>query len=482
MNFDSLKKSIAMWKTSLAACAMAVMALTSCNDETSKIGSSLTEGEVNIYTDSLTFDLKAKAIVADNYDSRTGNLLLGNLNVPEYGALNCSFVTRLMCATKLILSDSVKVIDPERVDSCKLVLLMTRGELTGDSLTPQRVRVYNLEKQLPDDITNNFNPEGYFDSSKPLGSASYTASLAGKPDSVFVSGSNNTVPIYIKLPKEFGKKIFSLYKDNPETFSWPQNFAKVFPGFYIDTYFGKGCVSNIDLIGCYIYYNFDARVSTTTDGVTTVKTEKRSAYAIPFTSSPEVLSSNNISFKVSDYLKDMIAEGDMVITTPGGYNTRFTFPAREILDRYLNTEHNLSLISSLTLSIPAETIDNEFGIGATPTLMLIKTADIEDFFNNNKIPDNKTSFTATYDSYNKRYLFTSMRQYIVQLLKKGSISDEDVDFTLIPVNLTTETVSNGYGSSTYTTKCTPYTIKPTMSLLHTKDAMVIFTFSSQLLD
>lgn len=467
----------------LPATALAVMSsFSSCDEDTSGIGSSLTEGQISISIDTLTYDLSARAIEYDNFDSRTGNLLLGNLNVPEYGSLNCSFVTRLMCATSLQLPDSL--MDPEKVDSCKLAMFMVRGDITGDSLTPQRVNVYNLTRQLPSDITNTFNPDGYYDSSKPFGTSSFTASLAGTQDSIFTSSSYGTVPIYVNLPKDFGKEIFRLYRDNPEVFSWPQTFAGIFPGLFIETSFGKGCVSNIQDIRMYVYFNYDKQERVIENGESVLKTVNTVGGVTPFMSSPEVLSSNNISFEVSDYIKNMVADGDMVITTPGGYRASFTFPTRDIIRRYETAEHNLSLISDLILSIPAETIENDFGIGATPTLMLIKTNEIEKFFNENKIPDNITSFTADFDSVNKRYRFSSMRQYIIDMLAKGDITDEDCDFSLIPVNLTTESVLNYYGTSStsYVTKCTPYTIKPTMTRLHTDEAVVVFTFSSQLLD
>ena len=76
-----------------------------------------------------------------------------------------------------------------------------------------------------------------------------------------------------------------------------------------------------------------------------------------------------------------------------------------------------------------------------------------------------------------------MRTYILDLLKKEKLTDEDLDFTILPVSLTYETNSDYYGSSTsYVTKCSPYTIKPTMTRLHTDKATIVFTFSSQLLD
>lgn len=118
-------------------------------------------------------------------------------------------------------------------------------------------------------------------------------------------------------------------------------------------------------------------------------------------------------------------------------------------------------------------------------MLMIKKSEVESFFKNNKIPDNSTSFYSAYDSSNKRYYFSALRNYILSLIEKGNVTDEDVDFTLIPVNVTGETVPGGYygaPSSFYVTKCVPYTIAPSMTMLDTKKAQVVFTFSSQIVE
>ena len=118
-----------------------------------------------------------------------------------------------------------------------------------------------------------------------------------------------------------------------------------------------------------------------------------------------------------------------------------------------------------------------------PELLMIRTADIEDFFANGKVPDNKTSFRGTYSTTTGRYEFASMRQYIVDLKNKGrDIDPADVDFTLIPVDFTTEAVINNYDGSTtvYVTGCIPYIESPRMAVLDTDRATLVFTFTSQL--
>lgn len=457
--------------------AASLLAASSCDNELSQIGPALSVGEATINIDSLYFDLHATAVENNDYDSRTGNLLLGNLNVPEYGALNCSYVTRLMCATSLDVPDSLRL--PERVDSCILKLRLVRGDLTGDSLSPLRINAYRLDRQLPSGISNNFDPEGYYSQSGLLGSKSCVMSVIGSSDSLFAK--KTYIDIDIPVSAEFGKEVFNKYADDPSIFEWPQSFAQYFPGLFVETSFGKGCVANVQQTALGIYYHKLVDKSTTVGDETTVTQIHVRDSVYPFITSPEVLSSNNISYKVSDNIRDMVADGDMVITTPGGFYTSIKFPAAEVIARYTDDDYNMSLVSDLILSIPAEPVENSYGLGAAPELLLIKASEMESFFNENRIPDNKTSFVATYSATNGGYTFASMRNYILNLIEKGSVSDEDTDFVIVPVKLGYEEVSSYYSSTSYITQCTPYTSKPTMTRLHTENALVVFSFSTQII-
>ena len=449
-----------------------------CQDETSTIGNTLSAGEVTINIDSLTFNLHTQPIEVSNFDSRSGNLLLGNLETDEYGALNCSFVTRFMCVPKLNIPDSLFY--SERVDSCKLMMQVPRGSLTGDSVAPQKLTVYPLNRQLPSDITNSFDPSGYYDPSDILGAKSYTLSNIALRDSDFYQAT--FVPIDIKLPKEMGSDIFEKYKNDPETFQWPQTFAQYFPGVFVKQTFGKGCVANINRLYVSVYYHH-LEDKTYIEGTDTIRKQIHVADSvIPFIVSPEVLSSNNIKYTVSDRIKSLIAEEKTIITTPGGYNATFNFPVSDLIDLYYSKGAHLATVNDLILSIPATPVDNSFGLAPAPTMLLIKTSEMEEFFAGNKVPDNKIAFTATYDSTNQVYNFSSMRTYIIDMIAKGEISEDDTNFTLMPVDVTTETVSGYSSSASYVTKCVPYTAKPTMTLMNAEEALIIFSFSSQMID
>ena len=464
--------------------SLTIMAFFACEDETSTIGSGIATGEVEINLDTFNFNLNAKSIYVDNFDSKTGNLMLGNIINPVYGSLECSFVSRLMCATKLEVPDSLLL--PERVDSCKLLMAVQRTDVTGDSLAPQKLSVYMMDR-FPDNLNNSFNPEGYYNPETGLwGFLSYTVSNISTKDSMFYNGKY--VELQVDLPVSVGKEIFSRYKEQPEIFQWPQIMAREFiPGIYVKSTFGNGTIANItDVVLAVYYYTIVETTNTVDDEKVTTYTHKGYS-TIPFSISPEVVSSNNIKYSPSQAIRDYNAsneEGKCVITTPGGYTASFNFPIEPLLNRYKEHNTHLSTVGDMVLYIPANTFDSESGIELAENLLLIKKSEYNDFFNNNKLPDNKTSFTGIYDSKNGRYSFSSMRQYFVDMLEKDTLTEEDLEFILVPVELTTETVSNGYygTSSTYVTKCSPYIVKPTMTLLDTSNAMVTFSFTTQMID
>ncbi|MCH5228833.1 MAG: DUF4270 family protein [Muribaculaceae bacterium] len=458
-------------------------ALVACNNDNTTIGSAIASGEVEINVDTFYFDLQAKAIEITGFDSKTGNLMVGNIDVEDYGRLNCSFVTRLMCAASLEVPDSLWL--PERIDSVKLILGAVRDEIVGDSLAPQRITVYKLNRQLPPEIDNNFNPEGYYDPSLPFASRSYTVSAIAESDSAFYN--NTYVDISLDLPKEFGVEIFEKYKSDPEIFQWPKTMAEYFlPGLYVKSTFGNGCIANILSVYVGIYYYSLKETSTITDdGELETTVEHVTNLAVPFTVSPEVLSSNNITYLPSQSIHEWNREnnGEVIITTPGGYIAQYSFPAQTLIDRYNEKNVHLSTVNDLNLFIPATSFESNSGIGVATNILMVKSSEYESFFQENKIPDNMNSFIGVYDKDNERYYFSSMRNYFLDLLQKDYVNEEDTDFILVPVEVETETVSSYYGEgATYVTKCVPFTSRPTMTLLNTTNAMVAFSFSTQMID
>ncbi len=426
-------------------------------------------------------NLDASSIMEPEFDSRTQTKLLGRINVPEYGSLECSFVSQLMCATKMNIPDSITVND---IDSIRMVLTVPRGSLTGDSLAPQQLKVYRLTRQLPSDINSAFDPDGYYDPSSPLGVRSYTLSALSMNDSLFKKQESIRIPIM--LPKKMAQDVFNAYKNNPGIFQWPQTFAQYFPGVYVEQNFGNGCIGVISSMKFFTYWHYMRQVYQKKDDDSGeyhyVPTLTRDSVCL-FSSQPEVLSANKVTYKVSDYLKKLANSGKAIITTPGGYYVNVKFPAQEIIDKYDKDLYSIAVVSKLSFEIPAEAVENDYGLDAAPHLLMVKSSEREAFFRDNKIPDGKTSFYAPYNTESKSYTFSGMREYILELIDSGKAVDPaDMEFSLVPVVVSTEEVPGYTSTTTYVTRCAPYIGRPTVTQLDTDKAIVCFTYSRQTIE
>ena len=196
---------------------------------------------------------------------------------------------------------------------------------------------------------------------------------------------------------------------------------------------------------------------------------------------PEVISNNIINMNLSQSLKQQVEGGDALLVAPASYDVKMTFPAKEMVDRFKRDGGELSVINTLTMSIPVETITNGYSINPPTDVLLVLSKDKDSFFANNKIADNETSFLATYNELTKTYDFTGMRPYIISLLTKETITADDYTFTLTPVNVVYETTSSSYYDSgtSYVTQIIPYVSGPAMCKLNLQNAKIKFTYSKQ---
>ncbi len=453
---------------------LAMASVTSC-EEDSSTGSSLVQDEVEIIMDS-TFTVTGRPVSNDLVQSRTVLQLLGSLKAEGYGTLTSDVVCQYMPAS-VIDTFGVKA---EYIDSVKLILTMYKDGFAGDSIAPMGLKVYELNRQLPSPIYSDFDPTGYYDSANPIASASYSGLIDGADHVAADESGNIYKDIMVTLPKEFGVRLFNRYKESPNTFSTPQAFAEWFPGFYIANSFGSGRVTRISSNMVNVYYRSVHKIADTTNPRDTTLYHVGSYLAV----TPEVLTNNNISYTMSPDLKEMADNGETVIVGPTGYDVEFTFPAREILQRYNEDSGALAVINSLTFSVPVKDIENNYGLTPPPYILMVKKSDKDKFFAKSQVNDNLSSFYASYNSVTRSYSFSSMREYIIDLLKKGEVTDEDVEFVICPVLvsfLNTATGMYSYYStqSTVVGAITPYVTEPVMAVLDLENAKVDFTFSKQ---
>lgn len=443
----------------------------SCEDSVSTLGSSLIVYETEVAIDS-AFTLTGQPVSNSDIQSRTITQILGSLSAKEYGDFSSDFVTQFMPALQ-IDTTGVKVND---IDSAKLYMFFTAGNFTGDSIVPMGFKLYPLKKQISSPIYSNFDPSDYYDeadcwtpeSQIYTGNALYNDSI----------NALNYRSVSVKLPKEFAKSFYSEFIEHPETFATPQTFAKFFPGLYVKNSFGSGRVINFSECRINLYYKRHKTI--TVDGK-----ERDSVFNISsalMAVTPEVVTNNIIRMQLSDELTSKIEDNkEPIIVAPASYDVELTFPAEEIIRRYRENSGPLSVINTLTMSIPVEYIQNNYNINPPKHVLLVLSTEKDKFFANNQLDDNKTSFLTEYNPLTKSYDFVGLRDYILNALSKEKLTQEDYTFTLTPVNVVIEESQSSYYSQgqSFVSAITPYVAGPAMCKLDLKNAKIIFTYSKR---
>lgn len=452
---------------SLLTAAFTFGALVSCQNDSSQIGTSLTGDAVEIVIDS-AYTVEGKTITVTSIRPKSAEQMIGQISVPAYGTLRSDVVAQFLPSTELDTADFTF----ENVDSIFLNLRYANNAFVGDSVAPMRLTVYPLTRQINPDISSDFDPDGYY-STTPLGSKVYNASTLDSAGVANVTSKG----IDIKLPREFGRRLFKAFQDNPASYTNGETFARdVFPGIYMTNTFGTGRLTVLTTCAMTMHM----RKIYTPEGET--KPDTLDATHLYYLTTPEVVNNNNLTYTMSDNLKGLIADGHTLMVAPCGSEIEFTFPLQKVISDYRAHSDKISVINTLTMSLPVDTIANGLGITPPPYALMVLKKDRDEFFAKNKLPDNTTSFYTTYNSSNQAYNFNSLRNYIAEMETRDNITPEDYTFCLIPVQVSFETLANSgyyYSTSTSTTESDvqPYLTTPVMADVRLDKAKIKFTYS-----
>lgn len=458
-------------------------AMTACDssDDLDMPGSALVNDRFEVVIAD-TFKLYARSVLNPRVQSRTTTQLLGAIEAPAYGTLRADYVAQLFPSNAI---DTAGV----TLDSVKVQLVFDRGGFVGDSLAPIGFEVYPLTDTLPYPIYSNFPAGTRFETTpyfKDSGFADddchgvgmFTGSGTAISDA---SGGSSYRFAYASVPLQFGQKIFDAYR-NPSTrhlFNDPEEFAvNLFPGIYVRTTFGSGRVTRITDTRLMVYYT-KREMLANSDGV--LVDSVRHLYSYYLSSAPEVVSNTNIDLTLSSTVNDLADAGKAVIVSPAGRDVEMTFPIANVLKAYDEASAGtLAVINTLTFSIPCDSIVNGRGIAPPDYLLMVLSKDKDKFFAANKLPDDVTSFVATYNANTMTYDFGNLRDYVMEIRAKGNaITAADYTFTITPVSMVYESSSSYYTTSSTLSGMSPMVATPSMTELLIDKATISLTFSRQ---
>lgn len=430
-------------------------------ESNSSIGSSLLGDQVEIIVDS-SFTVTGESRAELRVQPRTVDQLLGAIDVPGFGRISSSAVCQFVPTVALDTANFTAA----DIDTVLLNLRYNTGYYLGDSLAPMGLTVYPLTSFLPDTITSGFNPAGYYDANTVLGSTVYNTSTYG------ITNPGSTQTVAVELPVELGRRIFTAFENNPSDFATGKTFVNnVFKGMYLESSYGSGRLTHIGRTTLTMHF-WKTRYNEESKKLDTIsQTHEYMMVA------PEVINNNDISLTLDRDIVNDVAAGKLMMTAPTGYYASLNIPVNEVLAAYRRGNSGLTTLNTVSLKIGADTLQTGMGVEAPPYVLLVREDKKDEFFANNELPDNETSFYAPYS--NGTYTFKLFGEYVASLLSKETIEAADCRFALVPVQINFELDASSYQQSTIVSEVLPYVATPVAAVVNPEATVLTLTYSRQ---
>ncbi|GHV57947.1 hypothetical protein FACS1894182_08220 [Bacteroidia bacterium] len=438
--------------------------LVSCDDSIDKVGMGIQPEEDKIWTYGDSLLISGATVKDPVLYAKTMNGLLGNFYDPAYGELKAGYICQFYPAQGFGSKERIDSIDAftdGKIDSIQLKILYVN--YVGDSLSPMEVTVYPVRKGTP--LTENYytplNPADYCDLNNPLGKKVYTARDMNISDSLnLVNLANgNYKVVSVPLSLELGQSLYDEYKDSTSlTFKTPEALAKFFPGLYVRSTLGSGCLLEVEKTDIFIYTSWTRKVEDTTQ-VNNLRTDTLINVAV-LDVTKEVIQLNEYVGSHDEQLWEVPNAEKMYVKTPAGIFAQISIPIKELKEKVGNRK-----FSSVRLSIEAEPISdwqyNWVFPGTTAAnkqsmsqskMLLIQPDSIRPFFEKQKTADNKTSYYTTFDASTYSYTFSNIAnviQYAIDHTDENGNSQmiDPLVLRLVPVDVAYYTSSSYYSYS-----------------------------------
>lgn len=384
---------------------------TSCDDNTDTLGSSLTNKEDVIKVSEGVFKIVSRSTKVDSVLSRNTTGYLGRVKDPETGAyIQSDFLTQFHVPENFKLAEVEEYAYGVVADSCDLRLFF--NSFYGDSLTSMKATVYELSKPIEENTKyySSFDPEKH--DMIRIGEGSVTSSrifsLSDQNYSDSIRNSSSyTNNIHFRLNNEYvdkdgvrynnyGTYLMKKYYADKDNYKNSYNFShNVCPGFYVHFENGIGAMAYISSSQISIYY-------------TTEDTIKHSRYT-SLAGTEEVRQITRIK-NDDTRLEELLADNSCTyLKSPAGLQTELTIPVEDICRGHENDSINGAKIVLRSLN---NNVDSKYSFAAPNTVLLVRKSEMKEFFEENRLPDYRTSFIATYSSTDGTYTFGNISRAI----------------------------------------------------------------------
>lgn len=450
-----------------------------CDDNTGTLGIGMLPGSDGISALTTEFPVTTRSVLADSVFAKTSTGYIGRFTDLDFGYYEASFLTELNCIENFKFPE---VYDPEKktgrltkyeVDGVRLVVYYSTW--FGDSLNACRMSAYELQKPLERNRYTNIDPKKYYikdGSSILLGRRAYTAydtSVTDEERNATDEYGNKTYYPRVTITldtEEYGNKWLRQYKDNPKLFENSDAFINnIFQGVYIKSDYGDGTILYVDRVDLQMKYEFYVLNDTTNipykahDGTDSIATTWRTEFA----STKEVIQANQ--FLNSAKLQERVDEGEHTyIKSPAGIFTEAILPYDKIYQELSND--TLNAVKLTFTNYNKQDSPYEFSMSAPSNVLLLRKVDFKSFFEENKLPDNITSYTVKHNNVaTNQYTFNNIARLVTTCIQgkdaamkkakeeagdKWNQEEWEKDWRtvyLIPVSVTYDTTSSSTSST-----------------------------------
>jgi len=419
------------------------MTIAACDDTTDNIGSSVTNDVDNISIQDQVFNVTSRSVVSGPVLSRNNTGMIGKVKDPETGTyVSGDYMTQfgVLSSFGLDTLEYIRNAHDGAIEADSCYLLVSYQTTYGDTLAPMKATAYEMSKPMSEDQSyySDYDAfkEGWVSEDNYHASATYD-----------LNTTNMAFKIYLNKPypakdgrtyKNYGSYIMNTFVEHPEYFKTNYDFlTNVCPGFYIKQAGGIGNVVNVFNTELQFYFKIQKTVQSSagTDSIVSGLNFNR------FDGTEEVLQLNKIN-NDSKTLESLANEDFCTyIKSPAGIFTEVTLPVEEIMQG-----HEKDTLNTATISFPRmNNIDNnnDYQFDVPSTILMVQADSLQAFFEQNKLTDNRTSYTATYNKNSSgvrnAYTFYNISNLITAMYKNKGKSDNWNKVILVPVTLTTST-------------------------------------------
>lgn len=469
--------------------ALLAISFWGCDDNTGKLGLDMfPESDQKINGKLSTFDVTTESIEAGRIFAKTNLGYVGKFTDEEFGLYEAGFLAQLNCPDLMTFPQAfsgdtesgkgemmtnfentaegvgknytiIKDESGNEIGNCQISIYLWYDNYFGDSLTACRLSMYELDQKNgdkywskdPDAYYTNIDPEKYYDKTTSfLGSKSYTAVDLSISDSIRNLSSYNPY-ISITLDQQKTQELGKLIIQGGRTNELYKEFKDIFPGVYIKSDYGDGTILYIKDLQMDVRFLEHATDSITGGKLLTSAGKDSVVYnGRSFNSTREVIQANRLE-NDQEKIQECISNPNWTyLKSPAGIFTEATLPINEIEKALQGDTLNAVKLTFSNYNQP----NKKFGMPIPSTVLLIRKAEIDLFFKDNKLTDGVSSFLTSHTSSTNQYTFSNITKLINACIadkEKGSewlAKNPDWDkVVLIPVLVTYDSSSSsGYGS------------------------------------